>query len=851
MKPSVVVSIAVTCVASAVPAAAQVAANRYLDDPTRGIELPVTPLAGDADARATVANPGALQFLDGQSLVLAATGLTDQAASGGGGLGGYAATPLGGGLIPRFAVAAGLERLFPPRASLDPDPGEPWRLSLAASVSAWRGWALGGTWHHGFGGGAAAGTSTFDVGVANRFGNHLAVGAVVRGINAPMVAGFAVPRRYLLELGVRPLGTSSLELGLGAEVTEPTAQRGAAGGGWLRASVGVVTGVAVEAVAEARPVIARVTTGTGDVRDQAGRDVRVTAGVSISFGQLGLAAYGGGRLADGTADGAGASLVARWAELPAPSVVPTAPRIERIELSGPQSARAVVAAALRLRAIARDPHVRGVVLAIDSVGAGWASLEELRAEVARVRASGKQVFAYLVSATSRDYWLASSADRIYLDPGGGVRLVGFAGTTLYLKGLFDQLGVEAQFEKIREYKSAPEQFTETGPTPAAARMRDELYDGMWDAFVEGIAAGRHLDPATVRALVDGGPYTAGQLADDHRLVDAVATPERVVELIAHELGGLAPVAVAPRVKDDRWERPGVAVIYADGDIVDGRSQNIPLIGRRLVGGETVAALIAAARQSPRVAAIVIRIDSPGGSALASELMSREVFATRGRKPIVCSMGDVAASGGYFLAAGCDTVLASSTTITGSIGIFYGKFDLSGLLGRLGINAETFRRGARADMDSMFRPYTEDERAALLDRLGYFYGRFTDAVARGRGLTQARVDQLGRGHVYTGAQALALGLVDQLGGVADAVALAKTRAGLAADAPVRLIELPRSQPGLLGALGRLVGGAQADATDAGSLWALPAVRAALAAVPPALLVTPGGAQARLPFDVVWE
>ncbi|MBK9030543.1 MAG: signal peptide peptidase SppA [Myxococcales bacterium] len=848
MKRRAVVTITWAVMVGAAPAWAQVAPGRYADDSTRGVELPATPLAGDQDARATVVNPGGLYFLDGQSVVGVISGAgAENAVALGPGLGAFAATPLGGRFLPRFAVAAGLEVGLPARAAVAPDPGTPVRATVAAAYAPWAGWGVGLAWHRFFGDSVAAGTSTVDVGVANRWGNHLAFGAVARDLNAPRVAGAAIHRRFEAELGVRPLGSDRLEIGLGGVVAEPAGRRDVDAGGWLRLSAKVVPGVFVEATGESRALTRLVTTGTGEVRAEAERDVRLTAGLSVTFGQVGVAAYGSARVGDGVVAPGGA-LVARWSERPGPSVLGAGARLERIELSGAQSARAIVATALRLRAIARDPDVRGVILAIDGVGAGWASLEELRREVARVRARGKKVFAYLVGATARDYWLACAADKIYLDPGGGVRLIGFAGTTLYLKGLFDHLGVRAQFEKIAEYKSAPEQYTEVGATEAAARMRDALYDGMWATFVDGIAASRGLSPDVVRELVDGGPYSAGQLADDHRLIDAVGDPERVVELIAHELGGLAPLGVAPRVRDDRWQRPGVAIIYADGDIIDGPSRTIPVLGRKLVGGETLAGLIAAARASPAVAAIVLRIDSPGGSALASELMAREVFATRKVKPIICSMGDVAASGGYFLAAGCDQILASETTITGSIGIFYGKFDLSGLMAKLGVTTETFRRGARADMESYFRPYTEEERAVLLDRLRYFYGRFTDAVSRGRGLTVARVDELGRGHVWTGRQARAIGLVDQIGGITDAIELAKVRAGLGADARVRIIELPRSSPGLLGAVAGLLG---VSAATEPSVLDLPIVRAALTAVPPAVLITPGGAQARLPFDVVWE
>jgi protease-4 len=842
MKHAVVVAALV--VAPAI-AHAQSVERRYVDEPTAGLHLPTTPLAGDHDARALVLNPGGLQLLDGRSLVLAVDVVDeDAAAAAGQGVGLYYAGTTGGGLLPRFGYGVGVEALRPPRGQLDPDPGTPTRLSFGMSVPFGRSGGIGMTAHRFAGEALARGRWTSDLGVAYRFGNHAALGMVARDLSAPDIGVVEVQRRYELELTARPLGTDRLELGFGGRIGE---RRGDLDG-WGRLSSRVARGVFVHAAAETRELVVLETTGAG-TREIEDRVLTVSAGVEISFGALGAALWGSGRLDErGDRHVLGGTAIVRWSAKPQPAVQGHGQRIERIELTGGIGPREVTATVLRLRAIARDPAVRGVVLALDGVAAGWASMQELREEVKAVSRSGTKVFAYIVAASARDYYLASAADKIYLDPAGGVRLIGFAGTTLYFKGAFDKLGVAAQFEKIAEYKSAPEQYTEIAPTEPALRMRNELYDSLWESFLVGIAEGRRLDRKTVEELVDGGPYTAGQLERDHRLVDAVATPERVAELIAIELGGLAPVAEAPVEKDDRWKRPAIALIYADGDIVDGKSMTIPFLGRKLVGSETISSLIAAARESPEVGAIVIRIDSPGGSALASEVMSREVFKTRGRKPIICSMGDVAASGGYFLAAGCDVIFAEPMTITGSIGIFYGKFDLSGLMDKLGVTSETFRRGRRADMESMYRPYTEEERIVLHDRLTYFYGRFTDAVARGRGMTQTKVDEIGRGHVWSGTQAKGIGLVDRLGGVADAITLAKERMGLGPDDKVRVIALPRPSGGLLSWLG--LAGARAREPSLG-LGDLPAAKALLDGIPASILVDPDAAQARLPYDIVWE
>jgi protease-4 len=275
---------------------------------------------------------------------------------------------------------------------------------------------------------------------------------------------------------------------------------------------------------------------------------------------------------------------------------------------------------------------------------------------------------------------------------------------LYYKGLLEKLGVLAQFEKIEEYKSAPEAFTREGPSDEARLVRDALFDDTYRQFLADVAADRKVTPDTVKAWVDAGPYTAEE-AGKAKLVDVVVEPAEAELAVAQALGGrLYPVGAGkPPARDPRWGYPKIAVIYIDGDIIDGKSRSVPVIGQKLVGGETVAQAIVQARFDPDVVAIVLRIDSPGGSALASEVMAREVLETRGVKPILVSMGDVAASGGYFAAAYGELVYAMPGTITGSIGIFTGKVDVSGLLAKLGVGVDLTKRGAHADQESFYRP----------------------------------------------------------------------------------------------------------------------------------------------------
>ena len=824
---------------------AQAADRRYAEEPTSGLDLPTTPLAGEHDARATTYNPGGLALLRGPEIALALELQDPEVATGAGpGFGIFVGAPGGGSIVPQLGFGLGFEWLRPARSQLVPDPGQPFRFTMAYALGLGNSAGLGIGWHHFIADGALSGLDTFDLGLSSRLGNHLAVGATVRDVSTGSVGMLPVQRRYELETVVRPLATDALEVALGGRLGETRGDLD----GWGRFSLRAARGIYVLGALETRDVHVLTDLPTG-VREASGRDYRATIGFELSFGGFAATTLGTGLRDDARTNHLlGGTLVLRSGTRLAPSVLGQTDHIERVELSGEIGPRQLTALIVRLREIARDASAKGLVVVFDGANGGWATLQELRNELLAVKRAGKKVFAYFVSATSRDYFIASAADKIYVDPAGALRLVGMAGTTMYFRGAFDQLGVLPQFEKIGEYKSAPEQFTNTGPSAIAAKMHDDLFDSLWSQWLAAVADGRHLGVDEIKALVDAGPYTAGDLDKDKRLVDAVATPEKISQLISTELGAAYEVRTPTIERPDRWERPGIAIIYVDGDITDGKSQQIPLFGQSLAGGQTIIEAITAARNDPQVQAIILRIDSPGGSALASELISREVFATRGVKPILCSMSDLAASGGYFVAAGCDLIFAEPMTITGSIGIFFGKFDISGLLKKLGVNTDTYKRGKHSDVESLFRPYNDEERTLLLEKLRYMYSRFVAAVAEGRKLSKQAVDDAGRGHVYTGEQAKPLNLVDRYGGLGDAIDEAKRRLSLTAETKVRLSELPKPSSSLLGTLGDLIG-ARAQATP--SMIEIPIIRDLLHNLPASLLVSPEGAQARLPFDISWQ
>jgi protease IV len=822
-------------------ALAQGVAKQYAAPVTDGLAIPGTSISTEFDARAATFNAGGLALLRGTELAIALDEQDlDYATSGGPGFGAYLASVGGGDTWPRMGVGMGLEWLRPPRSELSPDPGEPFRFTLSAAIGLGKHAGFGVSWHHFHDDGVLEGVDTFDLGLAVRLHNYVGFGATLTDIATNPIDGVPIERRYSGEVSVRPLGTDRLELAAGTRIGET---RGDVDG-WGRATVKVARGVYVMADFEDRELLEIDDLPSGTV-DRDVREYRATLGFELAIGNAGiLGSATGVRDPTGANHALGGTFVARYSAVGPESVLGTSDHVERVDLAGEINVRALTQLVVRLRRIEQDASVKAVLVMFDGVEAGWGTLEELRDELLRARKAGKKVFAYMTYGTGRDYFVASAADKIYLDPSGGIRLVGMAGQSFYFRGLLDMVGIVPEFEKIAEYKSAPEQLTEHAATPIAAKMHADLFDSIYDHWIAAIADGRHMSVADMKQLVDHGPYDAGELAQNTKLVDAVAAPDKVSLLIGKEVGEIA-VAETEIPRPERWQRPQIAVIYVDGDITDGESKSVPVIGQAVAGGQTLISAVVAARSDPRIGAIVLRIDSPGGSALASELIAREVFATRKIKPILCSFSNTAASGGYFIAAGCDKIYAEQMTITGSIGIFAGKADLSGLAHKLGIDIDIYKHGDHSDSESMFRSYTDDERADLLVKLRYMYSRFVGAVAEGRGMTKDAVDAVGRGHVFTGAQAQPIKLVDAFGGLGDAIEDAKQRMGLSADTKIDIVELPRPPKSMFGALGGLLG-IRAEASVA--FTDLPLVKAILRGIPASMLLAPTAPQARLPVDI---
>jgi protease-4 len=448
----------------------------------------------------------------------------------------------------------------------------------------------------------------------------------------------------------------------------------------------------------------------------------------------------------------------------------------------------------RLRGLGRDPEVGAVVLRMTPVGLAPGHADELRATLLEIR-TRKPVIAWIEGAGLREYYVATGATRIEMLPPALLTMTGISTSGLYLRDTLSKLGVAFQAVAIGKYKSAPDTLGRSEMSPAEREALDAVLDDLFGRQVKAIAEARRLPEERVRALVDQGIFSAAA-AREAGLVDALSWPDELERSLGAP-GGLARPGDPPQPRlAQRWGPvPAVAVVRVAGLIVPGRSRG-GLLDSRLTGAETVAGLVRRAAEDAGVRAIVLRVDSPGGDALASDVIWRSLVQARRRgKPVVISMGDVAASGGYWIATGGDLVVAEPSTITGSIGVFAQKPDLSGLLAKIGATQVTLKRGARADIESPFRPWTEAEQEAIRKEVGAIYDTFLSRVAEARKLSREATEQVAQGRIWTGAQARERGLVDRLGSLADAIALARERAGIPAAQPidVRLLDPPRTMP----------------------------------------------------------
>jgi protease-4 len=438
----------------------------------------------------------------------------------------------------------------------------------------------------------------------------------------------------------------------------------------------------------------------------------------------------------------------------------------------------------------------------------WGKVQELRDAVLDFRKSGKPVYAYLEYGGDREYYLATAADRVFLMPSSPLDLKGLATYEVFLRGTLDKIGAYPDMHHIGDYKTAPNQLTEKGYTRAHREMDESLNRDLYEQLVRGIADGRRKNDEEVRRLIDDGPFLPED-ALHAGLVDDVAYQDQVEDKL-RLLPGRAGNSSAPATPNERLRKiegddyarvsasafglnkgPRIGVIYATGTINAGRSGYDPISGA-VIGADSLIDSIRLARRDSSLRAIVIRIDSPGGSATASDAIWRELMIARNDRadrPIVASMSDLAASGGYYIALPAEVIVAQPSTLTGSIGIFGGKIVTGGVYEKLGANIGSTSIGRNAEIDSPARPFNAAELKKLQEQLQAFYDQFVEKVAASRHTSPEKIDQVAQGRVWTGRQAKQNGLVDVLGGLDAAIAIAKQRAKLAADSEVELVVFP--------------------------------------------------------------
>ncbi len=782
------------------------------------LDSPGRSSASEDGAEALVLNPANLAFLPAPEIRATSVVCPDtQKVNCGAAI--EAAAPLWFGL----ATGLRLDYLLPPDASGFPYAGYSyvwgtWGLAYKIGDR----FSVGASLQHSYSSNSYVnGLWGVTTGVSYRPNTRIALSLIAQDWNGPSEqiltapgAGYPVlDRSYVLAAAFRPTGRRDFEVGLDLKCQDlgPGNQCITAGGVF---EPRVTVGVDIPGVGRARADVTVAHLANDDQRAVVG-----TAGLEIALGRATLgggALFGNGLGSQSTAAGY-ATASYSWYTQPGFFHPRSAVSI-RIEET--PSVRGHTALLRKLWRIADDLDIAAVTLIIRAEPAdSYAHAEELADAIRVLKARKKKVLCSWEDAGPKALYVCSNADRTVVNPAGGLRYSGLRMQYMYLGKLLEKLGIRAEFVRVSDHKSAPEQFTNEHASPTAARDHEDLLREFEAVFNKDVAVGRKISEARVREVTAKGPFVASE-AREAGLVDGTAFDDEL-ERVTHELLGsdvhyekymettLAPASFS--------EADHVAIVYAEGEMVDGRSQHIPLLNINLLGSYSVADTLKGVEEDNRVKAVVLRIESPGGSSMAADVMWRAVAQVAKKKPVIVSMGTVAASGGYYIACPAKEIFALPLTVTGSIGVYYGKADLSGLMQKVGVSFDTYRTTPRADAESLFRPFTADEREALAVKIHQFYDTFLDRVSAGRHMTKGDVDAVAQGRVWTGQEALDRKLVDKLGGLREALAEARKLGGLADDSPID--ELPHIERTLLDtALGMV--GIRGSADEGGVLGLIP-------------------------------
>ena len=477
-----------------------------------------------------------------------------------------------------------------------------------------------------------------------------------------------------------------------------------------------------------------------------------------------------------------------------PDYVPDDP-FRRIFGSQPQSLGSLMA---QFRKAKVDRRITAVMLDIDMTEAGWAKSEELRSAIQDFRTSGKPVYAYMEMGLNKDYYIASACDKIFVPPPGEIFTIGLAADVMFFRGSLDKLGIYPDVYQIGKYKSAGDMFTQKEMTEAHREYINSMLDDLYGRYLQGIATSRNKTVDEVKNLIDNAPYTAAQ-AKDAGLIDGAMYREEVEKELKKRLGykdsDELHIARGSDYRQISQESLGlnkgekIAVVYASGDIVSGRS-SFGGAGQETIGSDSMIRTLNEVRDDKAIKAIVLRIDSPGGSSLASDIIWRAIEAAKAKKPVVVSMSDVAASGGYYIACNANRIVAQPSTITGSIGVVGGKPVVRGFYDWIGISNEYVMRGKNAGMFRETEKFSDTEQAKFKEFLNSTYDDFITKVGKGRNKDKEFIDSIGQGRVWTGSQGKERGLVDEYGGLDKAIEIAKQLANIPADRSIQRVILPQ-------------------------------------------------------------
>jgi protease-4 len=453
---------------------------------------------------------------------------------------------------------------------------------------------------------------------------------------------------------------------------------------------------------------------------------------------------------------------------------------------------------MQLKKAKVDKRIGAVLLDIEMTGAGWGKAEELRDAITDFRASGKPIYAYMELGLNKEYYIALACEKIFVAPPGDLFVNGFAAEAMFFRGSLDKLGIYPDVYQIGKYKNAPDQFTRKEMSDGQREVINAILDDLFNRYVNTIATTRHKTVEDVRALIDNAPYSAPD-AQKVGLIDGANYRDEIEKELKGRLGykdsDELRITRADEYREIDPESLGlnkgerIAVIYATGSIGSGKSENSPF-GGQSIGSDTMAKAIDDARKDDTIKAIVLRVDSPGGSSYASDMIWHAVELARQKKPVVVSMGDVAASGGYYISCNANKIVAEPSTYTGSIGIFAGKPVMTEFYKWLGITNEYVLRGKNAGLFRETEKFTPEERDKFFGIIkSTYYDEFVPKVAKGRGRNPEYIDSIGQGRVWTGAQGKENGLVDEFGGLDRAIEIAKQLAGIPVDKSIKRVILP--------------------------------------------------------------